>query len=177
MTLSAAYLPRSAARFGGRPAVLSTVLCFVLLVAFAAAPLALGIPKPPDLDLKINIAVPQQAVATGAEAEAVVSITPPAGVKLNKYPPIRVTVEGNPPIEFEQTTVKVGLDEMPENAELNHFDTIEPIHLKFKVGKHNGDGKIPIRGKVKLTYCVAKSGYCAPVTKDLSFAVPIQAAD
>ncbi len=156
---------------------LLVTLVLALPAALAAMPLEFAAPKPADVDLKITVAVPQQAVAAGAEGEAVISFAAPAGIKFNKYPPIRVTVEENPPIEFEQTTVKVGLDSMPDNPELNHFDSIEPIHLKFKVGPHNGDGKIPIKGKVKLTYCVAKSGYCAPLTRDLSFSLPIQSID
>lgn len=142
-----------------------------MLLAFLPGALAAG--KSSDLDIKFDVAVPQKPTATGASGEAVLTLTPPSGVRFNKYPPIRVTLENAPPITFDQTTVKVGLDAMPEDAETNHLDTLDPIHLPFKVGAHDGDAKVPIKGKVRLTYCVAKSGFCAPLTKDLAFELPI----
>ena len=141
----------------------------VLLVTTAA----LALTKGPDVDFKIHVAAPQQALAVGSTGEAVVTMTAPSGIRFNKYPPIRVTVEENPPITFDQTTVKAGLDTMPENLEANHFDSVDPIHLRFTVGAHRGDAKVPIKGKIKFTYCVAKSGFCAPATKDIAFEVPV----
>lgn len=153
-----------------------------LRLLFAAAALAAAVapassaPTTPEIDLKIKIAVPQRPVHTGKEGEALVTLTPPSGVHINQYPPIRLTLESNPPVVFSSREIKVGLDKMPENAEENAFHTVAPIRVPFRVEKHDGDGKIPIKGKIRYTYCVARSGYCAPGVKEITFSVPVTAA-
>ena len=148
----------------------------IAIVALLAVAPAAGTPAAPEIDLKIKIAVPERPVPAGAEGEAVVTLAPPSGIHLNQYPPIRLTLEPSPPLVFPKTEIKVGLDKMPENLEQNPFTTIDPIHVKFSVGKHDGDGRISVKGKLRFFYCVAKSGYCAPGAKDISFSVPVTTA-
>lgn len=136
-------------------------------------PSALATPATPDIDLKIQVSVPTRPVASGSEGEAIVTLTPPAGIRLNQYPPIRLTLEASPPLVFPQQEIKLGLDKMPDDLESNPFERVDPIHVKFQVGKHDGDGQIPVKGKLRFFYCVAKSGYCAPGVKTVSFSVPI----
>lgn len=155
-----------ALRSGFAPLML---LMVVLIPSMAAAS------KPSDVDIKVKVDLPKSAVPTGGEGEAIVTLTAPAGVHLNRYPPIRLTVEPNPPVTFAETSLKVGLDAMPKDMDQNAFEPVDPIHVRFKVGRHGQDSSIPIKGKLRYTYCVARSGYCAPGTKDISFSIPVSA--
>ena len=150
-------------------------LATTLLLIGASIPSDAAGSKPSDIDIKVNVDLPKSAVPTGGEGEAIVTLTPPAGVHLNRYPPIRLTVEPNPPVTFAETSLKVGLDAMPKDMDQNAFDPVDPIHVKFKVGRHGQDSSILIKGKLRYTYCVARSGYCAPGTKDISFNIPVSA--
>lgn len=161
-SLVLASLPKSAVA----PAVAAILIAGPVLAASA---------KPSEIDIKVLVSVPNGPIAAGGEGEAVVTLTAPSGVHINRYPPIRLTVEPNPPISFPQATLKVGLDAMPKNMDENSFDTVDPIHLKFHVERHRSDGSIPIKGKLRYTYCVKRSGFCAPGTKDISFTVPVSA--
>jgi len=154
----------------------ASLAAVLAVAAIASVRGSFAVPKPPEVDMKIAIAVPETAVAAGSEGIAVVTMTPPAGIKINKYPPVRLTVEENPPISFKETTVKLGLDAMPDDPEQNRFESLEPIRLAFKVDRHSEDAKIPIKGKLRFTYCVARSGFCAPASRDIQFAVPVAAS-
>lgn len=152
---------------GKLPALAGSTL-FAVAFVFAA-------PTTPDIDLKIQVSVPKKPVATGAEGEAVVTLTAPSGVHLNRYPPIRLTLEKSPPLVFPQTEIKVGLEKMPEDIETNPFEKVDPIRVRFHVGNHDGDANVPVKGKLRFYYCVKKSGYCAPGHKDIAFNIPISA--
>lgn len=129
----------------------------------------------PDVDLKIQVALAPGAVKAGSKSEAVVTLTPPSGIHINQYPPIRLTLESAPPVIFEPDSYKLGLDAMPDNPEKNPFKTIDPIKVRFRVAPHASDAKIEVKGKLKFFYCVAASGYCAPGSKDVAFTVPVAA--
>jgi len=147
----------------------------VIATACLAASLTSLVAAVPDVDLKIEVALAPGAVKAGSKSEAVVTLTPPSGIHVNQYPPIRLTLESAPPVIFEPDSYKLGLDAMPDNPEKNPFKTIDPIKVRFRVAPHASDAKIAVKGKLKFFYCVAASGYCAPGTKDVAFTVPIAA--
>ena len=129
----------------------------------------------PDVDLKIQVALAPGPVKAGSKSEAVVTLTPPAGIHVNQYPPIRLTLESAPPVVFEPDTYKLGLDAMPDPPEKNPFKTIDPIKVRFRVAPHASDAKVAVKGKLKFFYCVTASGYCARGSKDVAFTVPVSA--
>ena len=146
------------------------VACIAPLFAFGGA---VAGPSMPDIDLKIQVAVPQHAITVGSQSEAVVTFSPPAGIHINQYPPMRLTIEKSPPLVFDQSEIKLGLDKMPEDIETNPFVKIDPIRVKFTVGNIAGDASVAVKGTLKYFYCVAKSGYCAPGVKSVTFNVPV----
>lgn len=145
-------------------------MCLLASVTAGAA----GIP---DVDLKIQVALAPGAVKAGSKSEAVVTLTPPSGIHVNQYPPIRLTLESAPPVIFEPDSYKLGLDAMPDNPEKNPFKSIDPIKVRFRVAPHAADSKVAVKGKLKFFYCVVASGYCAPGTKEVAFIVPVAAGD
>jgi uncharacterized protein (DUF58 family) len=164
---------------------LASALASAALTLLAAAVLAhaslvtstLAASGLPDVDLKIQVALASSAVKAGSKSEAVVTLTPPSGIHINQYPPIRLTLENAPPVTFEPDSYKLGLDAMPDNPEKNPFEKIDPIKVRFRVAPHASDAKVAIKGKLKFYYCVKASGYCAPGTKDVTFTVPVAAGD
>ena len=163
-----------------RPAVkaLSALAAWAALAYWAAlgSGHAHASPTTPDIDLKISVAVPNQPVPAGSEGEAFVTLTPPSGIHLNHYPPIRLALDPSPSLVFPQSEIKVGLDKMPDDLDKNPFEVVDPIRVRFRVGENASGGKVQVQGKLRFTYCVAKSGYCAPGTKPVSFTVPVAAA-
>jgi hypothetical protein len=143
-------------------------LCLAAALTSAAAAI-------PDVDVKIQVALAPGPVKAGSKSEAVVTLTPPSGIHINQYPPIRLTLENAPPVIFEHDSYKVGLDAMPDPPEKNPFQTVDPIKVRFRVAPHAADAKVAVKGKVKFFYCVTASGYCAPGTKDVVFTVPVAA--
>jgi hypothetical protein len=148
-------------------------------VALAAGCLAASIgalaAAVPDIDLKIEVSLAPGPVKAGSKSEAVVKLTPPSGIHINQYPPIRLTFESVPPVIFEPDSYKIGLDAMPDPPEKNPFKTVDPIKVRFRVAAHAADAKVAVKGKLKFFYCVAASGYCAPGTKEVAFSVPVAA--
>ena len=140
-----------------------------------AASLTGGAAAIPDVDLKIQVALAPEPVKAGSKSEAVVTLTPPSGIHVNQYPPIRLTLDSAPPVIFEPDSYKLGLDAMPDPPEKNPFKTIDPIKVRFRVAPHASDSKVAVKGKLKFFYCVAASGYCAPGTKDVAFTVQVAA--
>jgi hypothetical protein len=149
-------------------------LILAALTALTAAA-ALAKPSVPDIELIVKVQVPDHPVAVGKEGEALVTLTPPSGVHINQYPPMRLTLDPSPPLVFPQSEIKMGLDKMPEDISKNPFEKIEPMVVKFRVSDHAGDASVPVTAKLKYFYCVAKSGYCAPGVKNITFTVPITA--
>ena len=147
----------------------------VIATACLAASLTSLVAAVPDVDLKIEVALAPGAVKAGSKSEAVVTLTPPSGIHINQYPPIRLTFENAPPVTFEPDSYKLGLDKMPDDPEKNPFKSVDPIKVKFRVAAHTADAKVAVKGKVKFFYCVAASGYCAPGTKDVAFVIPVSA--
>jgi len=148
------------------------VLAALLIASITAAAAAI-----PPVDVKVQVDLAPGPVKAGSKSEAVVTLTPPSGIHINQYPPIRLTLENAPPVIFEPESYKVGLDAMPDDPEKNPFKTVDPIKVHFRVTPHSADAKVPVKGKVKFFYCVKASGYCAPGTKDVVFTVPVAAGD
>ena len=142
------------------------------VAACIAGPLAAVRAAIPEVDVKIDVALAPGAVKAGTKSEAVVTLTPPSGIHINQYPPIRLTFENAPPVTFEPDSYKLGLDKMPDDPEKNPFKSVDPIKVKFRVAPHTADANVPIKGKVKFFYCVAASGYCAPERASLT--IPLQ---
>ncbi len=182
MTVAVALVVQASARAAfALPGAFASPAAFAVPAVFAApaafaVPGVIASPAKPDIDLKVQVSTSRPTIRAGSDGEAILTLTPPPGIHVNRYPPIRLTVEPSPPITFRESTVKVGLDAMPDDPEKNPFETIDPIHLKFHVGEHASEGKIPIKGKLRFVYCVARSGYCANGAKDISFTVPVSAA-
>ena len=63
----------------------------VLLAALGQVAIAAPL-KPPEKPAKITVSVAPESVAPGAQAVVTLTIDPISGVKINRYPQIKLTV-------------------------------------------------------------------------------------
>ncbi len=138
----------------------------VLLVLAASAPLAPGPAAlagakkaPPRMDLKLAQDPPRAAV--GEDFRLSVTVVPPEGIKLNRYPGITLEIAKAPGIALSSKTAFVGSKKPITDPEKFGFHEIPPLVLRGKVEKGRA-GTRYLEATLKFFYCVKKSGYCAP---------------
>ncbi len=101
-----------------------------------------------------------------------VSVAPPKGIKLNRYPGITLKITKAKGFKLEAKEAFVGVKEPITNPEEFGFKHIDPLTLK--VVPRSGGGKTRfLEGTLKFFYCVKKSGYCAPGTQSVKIPVTV----
>jgi hypothetical protein len=147
--------------------------CAILLAG--AAPFAAPGSTPPAKPAKISISVSPEAIEPGGRAEVTLSLTPSAGIKINRYPKIKFNVaEQEGLVDAAETTL--GNDAPPpiDKAEDNYFETVDPLTLVLELDVSAPSGRHELSGKLVYFYCVAKSGYCAPSRTPVKIAVNVR---
>lgn len=147
-----------------RNAAFTTSVLALACILTAATRISGADPKAPKGDpATISIAVSPESVAPGGEAAVTVRLVPGSGIKINKYPRIKVIVPEKAGL-VAASEASVGNDSAPppDKLETNYFKTIDPVQLKLKLDTAAPKGRQEIDGKVSYFYCVAASGYCAP---------------
>ena len=141
--------------------------------ALAAGP---GATKPAGDPAKLVVTVNPPAAAPGQQVEVVVGVEPNPGIKVNRYPKMKLQVPAAAGLVGE-AEASVGASEMPplEHAEKNYYTTVDPVSVKVSVDPKAPKGAHKVQAKFTYYYCVAASGYCAPGTKDVVFTVPVAA--
>jgi len=146
----------------------------LILIASAAALAAPDAPQPAN-PAKIAISVSPEAVAPGGRAEVTVRLTPSAGVKINRYPKIKLAVPAQKGLVAEAET-EVGNESPPplDDPESNYYDVVDPVTLTLDLDDSISSGSHEIEGKLTYFYCVKKSGFCAPKRTAVKIAVNVR---
>jgi len=147
-----------------------------LCLAVCASAVSAGPPaKPPAVPANIDISVAPEALKPGSEALITLRLEPIEGVKINKYPKIKLEVPASAGLNAE-AKVEVGNDAPPENFETgaNYFKTVDPVELKLLLDDAAPAGDHKIEGKLTYFYCVAASGFCAPKRVPVQIPVAIR---
>lgn len=154
---------------------LFAVLAVSTVLAASGAVLAAPNSDQPANPAKITISVSPEAVAPGGRAQVTVTLTPASGVKINRYPKIKVNVPAQEGLVAE-AGAEVGNDSPPplDNPDSNYFDVVEPVTLKLDLDDSISSGSHEIEGKLTYFYCVAKSGFCAPKKTPVKIAVNVK---
>jgi hypothetical protein len=141
-------------------------------------PIALGATpqgaQPPAEPAKIQISVAPTSLSPGGRAELTLHLAPAAGVKVNRYPRIKLAVAALPGI-VRGGDASVGNDTPPPVAEAagNYFgDPIDPVRLALDVDSSAPKGHHDLAATVTYFYCVTASGFCAP--SRTSVKIPIE---
>ncbi len=138
--------------------------------ALASGP---GATKPAGDPAKLVVTVNPAAAAPGQQVEVVVRVEPNPGIKVNRYPKMKLQVPATAGLVGE-AEVSVGASEMPplEQAEQNYYKTVDPVTVKVSVDPKAPKGAHKVQAKFTYYYCVAASGYCAPERASLT--IPLQ---
>jgi len=151
-----------------RPHLLSGLL---LAAAFCAVVQAAPA-KPPAVPAKLDISVSPGELEPGAQARVLIRLEPIEGVKINRYPKIKLSVPAQEGL-VEQAKAEIGNDSPPppDKMETNYYKTVDPVELDLVLSPQAPQGKHEVEGTLKYFYCVTKSGFCAP--KSAPVKIPI----
>jgi len=124
---------------------------------------------------KVAISVSPGVVSAGGQAEVTVKLTPSSGVKINRYPKIKISVPAQDGLVAE-TEASIGNDSPPplDDPDSNYFDVVDPVTLTLDLDELISSGSHEIEAKLTYFYCVAKSGFCAPKKTPIKIAVNVR---
>ncbi len=146
------------------PFLLAAPLTFAGTIAAAEAP------------IRVSVSVAPEAVSAGSDAAITVTIDPRPGIKLNKYPKIKLQVPAVPGLvgAAEQSLGNPGPPE-PDNLDANYFHgAVDPLKVSLHLDAQAAKGTHDITAKLSYAYCVAASGYCAPAKAELKIPVTVR---
>lgn len=126
--------------------------------------------------VKLEISVDPAAVAPGSTAAATIKLVPRPGIKLNKYPKIKLQIPAAPGL-VDATEGSIGNPGPPpaDDLDANYYHgDVDPLIVRFHVDPAASHGKHPVAAKVSYFYCVAASGYCAPAKVDVVLPVTVR---
>jgi len=156
-----------------------TLTAFLATVALAVSP---GGAAPDshsaalEAPVKVAIAVSPEAVGAGSDTSVTVRLLPNAGIKMNKYPKIKVQVAAVPGL-VDAAEQSLGNAAAPpaDQLDTNYFHgSVDPVTLTLHLDPQAAKGRHEIHGKLSYFYCVAASGYCAPAKAELTIPVTIR---
>lgn len=138
----------------------------------AAAP-AGGSSSPP---VQVKIAVAPGAVAAGSDAKATVTLAPNEGIKLNKYPRIKVQVPAAAGV-VGAAEASVGNTAPPpgDNLDANYYHgAVDPVVVTLHVDPKASSGAHDVSATLAYAYCVASSGYCTQTKVPLKIPLTVR---
>lgn len=148
----------------------------VLAVAVPGTfPVGAGSPKPPENPATLDVGVDPPAVPPGAETRVTVRVTPADGIKINRYPKMKLTVAGRDGL-VGPAEVAVGNEAPPppDRLDSNYYEVVDPLELTLRVDPAAAGGEHRVPAEVRYFYCVVRSGFCAP--KRASIEIPLRVA-
>ena len=155
-----------------RPAILCALLILAAATSSAGdAPAAPGLERPAT----VRVEVSPQPVAPGGKARVTVSLSPAEGVKVNRYPKMKISVAALPGL-VSAAEATVGDDKPPalDKTGGNYFDPVTPLTLDLAVDKSAKSGAHEVQGQLVFYYCVTKSGFCAPQREPVKIALAVR---
>lgn len=130
--------------------------------------------KKEDDNIIVKVHSKPRELKPGESGVITVKIETAKGIKLTKYPQTSVTLSGDEGLTFEKNVMKLGQDKMPEDIKKNLLNKIQPMEFKFKVDKNVDKKMLKVTANISYFYCVSKSGFCAPGTKNIDFQIPVK---
>jgi len=125
---------------------------------------------------KVAVAVSPEAVGAGSETSVTVRLAPNPGIKMNKYPKIKLQVPAVPGlVAAAEQSLGNAAPPAPDQLDANYFHGgVDPLTLTLHLDPQAAKGRHEIRGKLSYFYCVAASGFCAPAKAELMIPVTIR---
>jgi len=156
------------------------VVAALLLVSLAgiavhAAPAGAGTGAQ-DPPVNLVVSVDPAPVTPGQDASATVRLTPKPGIKLNKYPKIKLQIPAADGL-VAAAEVSMGNSAPPsaDNLDANYYHgDVDPLVVTLHVDAAASHGRHEVPAKLSYFYCVAASGYCAPAKVAVSIPVTVR---
>jgi hypothetical protein len=124
----------------------------------------------------VSISVAPEPASPGSDAAVTVVLKPGPGIKLNKYPKIKLQVPASPGI-VAAADGAIGASAPPPSDQLesNYYKgTVDPLVVRLAVDPSASSGRHEVHGRLSYFYCVAASGYCAPAKVDVSIPITVR---
>jgi hypothetical protein len=150
-------------------------LALSIALALAVAPtVAAAAVKPPENPAKISVDVKPTTVTPGGEAEVTLQLDPIDGVKINRYPKIKLRVPSQEGLVAE-TQASIGSSTPPPpEKKVNYWDHVDPVVLTLSLDEAATTGSHEIQAKLTYYFCVPASGFCAPKRVPIKIPIVIQ---
>jgi hypothetical protein len=150
-----------------RGARTSTWLLLAAVSVLGAAP-----ERPPENPAKIVVEVAPQVVASGESVDLTVKLTPHAGIKINRYPQIKLQVPEQPGL-VAAGEARIGDAQPPEKEGANYWSAVDPVRLTLSLDRSFSPGRHELEGKLTYYFCIPDS-YCAPARVPLKIPVEVR---
>jgi hypothetical protein len=151
------------------------VLAVLVAAAGTAAGRAATDPKPPAEPAAIKVRVSPAPTAPGSVASVRVELEPKAGIKINRYPKIRLQVEASPGlVAAAEGTVGSDSPPPPDKTNANYFDRVDPLVLDLRLDPGATAGSHRLEGRLTYYYCVTESGFCAPSRSKIEIPIDVR---
>ncbi|HHN75396.1 MAG TPA: hypothetical protein ENK10_09235 [Acidobacteria bacterium] len=137
----------------------SWLLIFGLVVAVCAPQAAPNSKKKAAPTMGVRVEQQPGTASVGQTARIKVHVTPPEGIRLNRYPGVTLEIDKNDGLRLAAKKAFVGSTKPISDVAKFGFETVDP--LLFEVVP-TSPGTHVMEGTLKYFYCVKKSGYCAP---------------
>ena len=146
-------------------------MALLLSATFLAAQPA----KAPKEPAKLNISVSPESVEPGARASVTVRLVPKDGVKINRYPKIKLQVPAEQGLVLE-SNVEMGdaKPPPPDKMDTNYYKVVDPVELMMTLDKQAKSGEHHIDAKLTYYYCVTAIGFCAPARIPIKIPVTVR---
>lgn len=157
------------------------IFCFIFsIVSFSTISLCFsdgpfsGSIKKEDDNIRVKLHSKPREVKPGDSGFIKVEIEPAKGIKLTKYPQTSVTLSGDEEIIFEKNVLKLGQNTLPEDIKRNFLEEIDLLEFRFKVDENVEKSTLNVKANISYFYCVSRSGFCAPGTKNIELQIPVK---
>ena len=151
-------------------------LAIVILAVSVAGAVPDGRSVASEAPVKIAVLVSPAAVAAGSDTSVTVSLDPRPGIKMNKYPKIKLQVPAVPGlVDAAERSLGNSAPPPADQLDSNYFHGgVDPLTVTLHLDAQATKGPHEIRAKLSYFYCVAASGYCAPAKTEVTIPLTIR---
>jgi len=149
-------------------------VCVAALVLTSATGVTAAPVSPPEVPAEISIEVAPEAVSPGDEAQVTLRLVPIEGIKIARYPQIKLKVAAQEGI-VDEASVAIGskAPPPPDKLDTNYWKDVDPVVLTLSVDEAATSGSHEVEAKLTYYYCVA-GNFCAPKRVPLKIPLAVQ---
>ncbi len=152
---------------------LGCLASIVLLAALGQGTIAAPL-KPPKNPAKITVSVAPESVAPGGQALVTLTIDPISGIKINRYPQIKLKVPGEQGLVGEAEIAIGSKTPLPlDDQGSNFWKNVDPLHLTLTIDAAATSGEHEVEAKLTYYYCVS-GDFCAPKRVPLTIPIDVE---